>query len=65
MEDCQYEHAAVLAEKYHDFHSLVQICELTDNLDRLDSYCEKFSEEVSLYNLKLTLYSIDCINYLY
>ncbi|KAK6635816.1 hypothetical protein RUM44_001070 [Polyplax serrata] len=43
LEDGQYEQAAILAEKYHDFHSLIQICELTDNMERLDHYCDKFS----------------------
>lgn len=46
VEDGQYEQAAILAEKYHDFHSLIQICELTDNMERLDHYCDKFSSVV-------------------
>ncbi|XP_076393571.1 nuclear pore complex protein Nup133 isoform X2 [Megachile rotundata] len=39
----QYDSAAMLAEKYCDFASLVQICELTDNKNRLDGYIEKFA----------------------
>ncbi|XP_012252662.2 nuclear pore complex protein Nup133 [Athalia rosae] len=39
----QFEHAAVLAEKYCDFGSLIQICELTNNQNRLDSYMERFA----------------------
>ncbi|KAG5319781.1 NU133 protein, partial [Acromyrmex heyeri] len=39
----QYDNAAMLAEKYCDFPSLVQICELTDNKNRLDGYIEKFA----------------------
>lgn len=39
----QYENAAMLAEKYCDFAALVQICELTNNKSRLDSYMERFA----------------------
>ncbi|KAJ9592509.1 hypothetical protein L9F63_015826, partial [Diploptera punctata] len=45
LEDEEYERAAVLAEKYCDFQTLVQICDLTDNKDRLDQYMEKFSQQ--------------------
>ncbi|XP_069672597.1 nuclear pore complex protein Nup133 isoform X3 [Periplaneta americana] len=45
LEDEEYERAAILAEKYCDFQILVQICELTDNKERLDQYMEKFSEQ--------------------
>lgn len=41
----QYENAAMLAEKYCDFLILVQICELTDNKSRLDSYSERFTNQ--------------------
>ncbi|KAL2713004.1 nuclear pore complex protein Nup133 [Vespula squamosa] len=41
----QYENAAMLAEKYCDFVSLVQICELTNNKNRLDSYIDKFASQ--------------------
>ncbi|XP_036140660.1 nuclear pore complex protein Nup133 isoform X2 [Monomorium pharaonis] len=41
----QYDNAAMLAEKYCDFPSLVQICELTDNKNRLDGYVEKFAAQ--------------------
>lgn len=41
----QYDSAAMLAEKYRDFASLIQICELTNNKNRLDGYIEKFSAE--------------------
>ncbi|XP_053999157.1 nuclear pore complex protein Nup133 [Hylaeus anthracinus] len=39
----QYDSAAMLAEKYCDFASLIQICELTNNKNRLDGYIGKFS----------------------
>ncbi|KAG7207192.1 hypothetical protein KM043_008877 [Ampulex compressa] len=39
----QYDNAAMLAEKYCDFASLIQICELTNNKNRLDSYIDKFA----------------------
>ncbi|XP_078046274.1 nuclear pore complex protein Nup133 [Augochlora pura] len=41
----QYDSAAMLAEKYCDFGSLIQICELTNNKNRLDGYIEKFSDQ--------------------
>ncbi|GAB1864344.1 Nuclear pore complex protein Nup133 [Camponotus japonicus] len=41
----QYDNAAMLAEKYCDFPSLVQICELTNNKNRLDGYIEKFAAQ--------------------
>ncbi|XP_076290954.1 nuclear pore complex protein Nup133 isoform X3 [Lasioglossum baleicum] len=41
----QYDSAAMLAEKYCDFASLIQICELTNNKNRLDGYIEKFSNQ--------------------
>ncbi|KAL0269100.1 UNVERIFIED_CONTAM: hypothetical protein PYX00_006935 [Menopon gallinae] len=43
--DEEYERAAILAEKYLDFHILIQICEMTDNIERLDNYCEKYADE--------------------
>jgi nuclear pore complex protein Nup133 len=41
----QYDSAAMLAEKYCDFPSLIQICELTNNKNRLDGYIEKFAAQ--------------------
>ncbi|CAK9828636.1 Nuclear pore complex protein Nup133 [Anthophora retusa] len=41
----QYDSAAMLAEKYCDFASLIQICELTNNKSRLDGYIEKFAAQ--------------------
>ncbi|CAL7941714.1 unnamed protein product [Xylocopa violacea] len=41
----QYDSAAMLAEKYCDFVSLIQICELTNNKSRLDGYMKKFAAQ--------------------
>ncbi|OAD54862.1 hypothetical protein WN48_06062 [Eufriesea mexicana] len=41
----QYDSAAMLAEKYCDFASLIQICELTNNKSRLDRYIKKFAAQ--------------------
>ncbi|XP_014219795.1 nuclear pore complex protein Nup133 [Copidosoma floridanum] len=41
----QYENAVMLAEKYCDFASLIQICELTNNKSRLDMYMKKFANQ--------------------
>lgn len=35
----------MLAEKYCDFASLIQICELTNNKSRLDGYIKKFAAQ--------------------
>lgn len=43
--DGEYERAAILAEKYHDFHILIQICEQTNNIERLDNYCDKYCDQ--------------------
>ncbi|KAL7299771.1 hypothetical protein TKK_0007518 [Trichogramma kaykai] len=45
IKEGQYENAAMLAEKYCDFGSLIQICELTNNKHRLDSYMERFAAQ--------------------
>ncbi|XP_043529238.1 nuclear pore complex protein Nup133 [Frieseomelitta varia] len=41
----QYDSAAMLAEKYCDFASLIQICELTNNKNQLDGYMKKFAAQ--------------------
>ncbi|XP_012274831.1 nuclear pore complex protein Nup133 [Orussus abietinus] len=45
LKEEQYENAAMLAEKYCDFATLVQICELTNNSNRLDGYIERFAAQ--------------------
>jgi len=42
----QYERAASLAEKYCDMGALVQICEETDNQERLQRYMSQFQRMV-------------------
>uniref|UniRef100_A0A1E1XA31 Putative nuclear pore complex protein n=1 Tax=Amblyomma aureolatum TaxID=187763 RepID=A0A1E1XA31_9ACAR len=41
----QYERAAALAEKYYDFASLVEICELTKNKEKLENYMVQFEDQ--------------------
>ncbi|XP_065536370.1 nuclear pore complex protein Nup133 isoform X2 [Lathamus discolor] len=41
----QYQMAATLAEKYHDFDILVQMCEQTDNQARLQRYMTQFADQ--------------------
>ncbi|XP_057263012.1 nuclear pore complex protein Nup133 isoform X2 [Pezoporus wallicus] len=41
----QYQMAATLAEKYHDFDILVQMCEQTDNQARLQRYMNQFADQ--------------------
>lgn len=43
--DKEWERAALLAEKYLDFESLVLICESTNNQRRLDEYMDRFGAE--------------------
>jgi nuclear pore complex protein Nup133 len=45
LEAEQFERAASLAEKYHDFAILVQLCEVTDNQDKLNRYISQFADE--------------------
>ncbi|XP_017772484.1 PREDICTED: nuclear pore complex protein Nup133 [Nicrophorus vespilloides] len=45
VQDNQWEGAALLAEKYLDFESLVLICDKTDNQSRLDEYMDRFGED--------------------
>ncbi|XP_025830293.1 nuclear pore complex protein Nup133 [Agrilus planipennis] len=45
VEDKQWERALLLAEKYSDFETLVEVCEATDNQQRLDEYMERFGAE--------------------
>uniref|UniRef100_A0A182JBK9 Nucleoporin Nup133/Nup155-like N-terminal domain-containing protein n=1 Tax=Anopheles atroparvus TaxID=41427 RepID=A0A182JBK9_ANOAO len=44
LEAEQYEMAAKLAEKYLDFQALVEICDKTNNQERLDEYIERYQE---------------------
>lgn len=44
VEDEQYELAAKLGEKYHDFQTLIVICDKTKNQARLDEYIERYEE---------------------
>ena len=42
----QFERAASLAEKYCDFGILVQLCEETNNEERLNRYMNQFQSRV-------------------
>ncbi len=44
----QYERAASLAEKYSDFGILVQLCEVTNNQDRLQRYMNQYQKNVNI-----------------
>ena len=46
MEYEKYEMAASLAEKYLDFEILIQLCDDTDNSDRIERYLTQFSYQV-------------------
>ncbi|XP_059475123.1 nuclear pore complex protein Nup133 isoform X2 [Neocloeon triangulifer] len=45
VDESMIEQAMKLAEKYHDFNTLVQICESAHNQERLESYIQKFADE--------------------
>ena len=49
VEDKEFERATILAEKYNDFHTLVRICDLTGDKDRLAAYMEKFADQVRTF----------------
>lgn len=46
VENNQYELAVKLAEKYHDFKTLLLICDKTKNQERLDEYNIRFADMV-------------------
>ena len=39
------EEATNLAEKYHEFHGLIRVCEITNDNDRLERYMDLFAEQ--------------------
>ena len=45
MEHGQFDQSIELAEKYHDFHLLVHLCESAGDRDRLKTYIVRFSEQ--------------------
>ncbi len=44
----QRSHAASLAEKYHDFGVLIELCESTGDQSTLQQYMTQFTEEVCI-----------------
>jgi hypothetical protein len=55
----KYEMAASLAEKYFDFEILIQLCDDTDNSERVERYLSQFSDKVILhYNCQKTVKGI-------
>lgn len=42
----QYDQAVCLAEKYCDFRTLVEVCDKTDNQERLSQYMAQFGSQV-------------------
>jgi hypothetical protein len=40
------EEAASLAEKYFEFNALVKICEIKNDMARLDVYMDQFADQV-------------------
>lgn len=47
VEGEQYDQAVSLAEKYCDFRTLVEVCDRTNNQERLTQYMNRFGSEVS------------------
>lgn len=45
IDDLEWERAALLAEKYLDYSTLIVICEKTNNQQRLDDYLERFKTD--------------------
>jgi len=41
------EEAASLSEKYFEFNALVKICEIKNDMERLDVYMDQFAEQVN------------------
>ena len=60
----QYERAAAIAEKYLDFDILAQICELTQNSDRMQRYMLQFANQVFFISLNFNIvFKIATFNY--
>ena len=55
----QYERAASLAEKYCEFDILIQLCEQTNNTERLTRYLNQFHNRVSIVNLPFPYISVN------
>jgi len=51
VESREYERAVSLAEKYCDFSTLIEICELLNNEERLWRYMDQFRDSVRLKQL--------------
>ena len=45
------DNALKLAEKYVDYHTLVSVCEMTNNCDLLETYLDKFADKVRIHLL--------------
>ena len=56
----QYDRAAELAERYDDFATLIQICEITNNQERMQRYMGQFEKKVSA---EMTMYVCIFIDY--
>lgn len=45
----EYERAAMLAEKYLDFQILIDVCQKTNNKEKINYYIDKFKHQVNIY----------------
>lgn len=44
----EYERAAMLAEKYLDFQILIEVCQKTNNKEKINYYIDKFKHQVNV-----------------
>lgn len=44
----EYERAAMLAEKYLDFQILIDVCQKTNNKEKINYYIDKFKHQVNV-----------------
>lgn len=44
----EYERAAMLAEKYLDFQILIDVCQKTNNKEKINYYMDKFKHQVNV-----------------
>jgi len=51
----QRTHAASLAEKYHDFGVLIELCESSGDQDTLQRYMNQFTQQVGAQGLLLSV----------
>lgn len=54
----EYERAAMLAEKYLDFQILIDVCQKTNNKEKINYYIDKFKHQVNVKFVLIVIYFV-------